>query len=655
MSPFNPFNPQTVFSLLACIVSSYALGVFLVKNQLSGLMNVGMRISLGAVFGVALIAVIQSKGTTVMLPILILFIAIAASNWIKERKLSIEDLNELNKYHWITLLGIFAAFYLLEGFRINIEQAGQIFVGNPDTAWYSGYGHSLFNSGRETVPEHHPKDTSSHLYHFGDLWMSGIISNIFGVLPYYANGLVLRVLCMGAITVSVFGWVATKKSGVILSSIVGFSVLYVIALSPFNLGEQAPMLFRWFRSDYPMYLKPSHLIIAICAIPILLLQLKRGVSAVTCIGLLWLPLLNLGMILMPVFGVFFWSLFVLFSRKMRTKENLQLLPILLVASSVPALYCWATGRLPTPDSHVSMGFVYLFLHTVFRTLLSQLLLFPYLVGAFLFWWSSDFEVRKVIVFNACLYFGAMVGFSYIYSQMPSGNTYQLLTLHFQSVFAPVGIFGFVLFLNKKKRIGVLGLSLIVGLSAFHCFNTQGHKVHYDWSYWGAASKDYHTWATIPVSDVLKMRTMFANLERVKLGYFICNPKVSERAHYSAFVQLKGLIPGLELYRLNFLASDTSESKEMIEGYKRTALGYEVFSEGDFDNVSTKLIKLIKPIALIRPVADNYSLSTAIYDNAPLIENTPNFCIPKEMLELYPKNKSTNQFVFYFNTEDESSN
>lgn len=629
MELLNAFDIRIYLAVAASLVVFYSVGSVLVGRLSNPIASVGVKLALGGLAAVSLLAVLHAHQNTGLLFYLLLFIWMGWSNRLKP---DFTDLKEAGLLSIVVLVGLAFAMLSIEAYRSNLMVDGQIYVGNSDVSFYSSYGHSMYHMGFETNPENRTPEMRGAVYHFGDLWFSGMYSNLFKVLPYYAYNVLFRSFGMFAVLVTMFGWCQQLTRKTAIAALVAVLTLGAVYMELFPLPLPNISLLELFSSVYPMYGLGSHLIVGLAAIPFAKYLEEKNWMIGTA-GLLLIPFLNVGMLLVPILAILMIGGVYLLVR-IRGKKWLEMewkeLVILLIVSVIPMAYYVLQGRLDSGEGNVlSLSFIYLVIHTAIRAIISQGMVIPYLFGLLFFWKNPLLGTKKLALIQTAFFGATIVAFAAIFPQI-QGNSIQILSMHFQGFLAPIGMLGLaaMIFYSEGKAFKWMAIVFFVVVTAQIarvCISSSAYRAAFDWeSYIPGYQKDYSV-------EVDEWQSLHAKLgsETTTFGYFICDSTASGGTHYNEFTYLKSILPGAVFQRINPLPKDTTLSREMQGYYYRTSLGY--FTKKHMDNfglAETEHMNFLKPNYLILPKA------------------RPIYCIPDRYLEQVALVGETEKFEIY---------
>lgn len=602
----NPFNWLIYGAIFISLIVFYLLGQSIFSRLSNPFLSIGARMTIGMLFTVSVLATIYTRGESGMVFYLALFVVMALR---RRAKPDFEDVKQLSSGRIVSLVLLIAALVTVESYRGNVIQDGGVYVGNSDIAHYASYGHAMFTNGIETSAETTTPTRTPSLYHFGDLWFSGIYSYFLGIIPYYAYILVVRNLMLIMIMLMVYGWARELKVGRLLSGVACFIFLFAVYLEFFNLDLGETSLLQLFTFYYPAYCNPSHMIIALGAIPFFLLRTK-GNESLAIIGLWLLPFLNGGILVVPIVASISYSVYhfgrALKDRSLETRTVLNHMAYLLVAIT-PLLYYKLTGRMfDSSGVEISGHQLYLSVHTAIRALISYVFILPYLFGLWYFARIQDNNSKDIFVLSVAILIGTWVSFSVIFPII-QGNSVKILSLHFTGILVPImaiGLVGLVQFgVGRIRVIASLSVLLILIQTIRVAANTNVYALTFDW---GVYIDSYRNQTIIPSDSYDKLRVGFSEAGG-NIGYYRFNKEREYGGvHYTRFTPLKAVFPGTVFYRMNVSEKDTMCSEEQLEYFKLTSLGYFAF-QNDFDSskVSDEMLEYLKPQLIIRPKGGDY--------------------------------------------------
>jgi len=385
-----------------------------------------------------------------------------------------------------------------------------------------------------------------------------------------------RVFALGVIMLMVFGWCHQYSKQAWSAFLVAITSVLAVYMELFPLTLPDISLFETFSFVYAPYGLGSHLMVTLAVLPFSLYLLEKNWLLGTC-GLLLVPFLNAGLLIVPIIAMLLLGLVFIIERffKWRFIElKLSEVLILLAVSAVPLVYYVLGDRLDSGlNNMLSLEFIYVFFHTGIRTLLSQVLVIPFVVG--LIWYaSSQHQVnRKLFVVQLVFYIGTLVGFAFIFPQI-QGNSTQILSMHFAGFLAPLGLIGLYAMYYSVQEGMLKWMSAIfmiaIMLQAGRVFiGSEGQRATFDWESYKPGYQETHS---VSVQDWKGMHGLLKE-RRTTFAYFNCDEDAPGGIHYNEFTYLKGILPGAVFQRMNPLYTDTMSSREMQGYYYRTSLGY----------------------------------------------------------------------------------
>ncbi len=609
MEELDVFGLRIFLALGFCLTVFYLLGSFLIGRLKNGYSSVGVKLSLGGLFFISVMAVAHAGIQTGMLFFTVLFVVIGIKNRFRP---DFSDLKELGVLRVSIIVICFFALLVEEGYRSDLHVDGAIYVGNSDVSFYSSYGHSMYSSGFETNPENLTPEMRGSVYHFGDLWFSGFFSNYFGVIPYYAYNVLFRVFALGVIMLMVFGWCHQYSKQAWSAFLVAITSVLAVYMELFHLNLPNISLLETFSFVYAPYGLGSHLIVTLAVLPFSLYLLEKNWLLGTC-GLLLVPFLNAGLLIVPIIAMLLLGLVFVAQSVFKwgfIELKLSEVLILLAVSAVPLVYYVLGNRLDSGLSNIlSIEFIYVFFHTGIRTLLSQVLVIPFVVG--LIWYaSSQHQVnRKLFVVQLVFYIGTLVGFAFIFPQI-QGNSTQILSMHFAGFLAPLGLIGLYAMYYSVQEGMLKWMSAIfmiaIMLQAGRVFiGSEGQRATFDWESYKPGYQETHT---VSLEEWKQMYSLLKD-DHTVFAYFCCDSVSGASAFYNSFTYLKCLFPGLVFQQLNPIDIDAM-STESRNRHNRTAQGYfALINKGNIEKTEQDMIDFLEP---------DYIL---------ISNNSDEFCIP----------------------------
>lgn len=595
MEELNVFGARIFLAMGFCLTVFYLLGSLLIGRFKNGYASIGAKLSLGGLFFISILAVAHAGIQTGMLFLTMLFLIMGIRNRFRP---DFSDLRELGLLRVLIIVICFFALLVEEGYRSDLLVDGAVYVGNSDVSFYSAYGHFMYGLGYETNPENLTPEMRGSIYHFGDLWFSGFFSNYFHVIPYYAYNVLFRVFALGVIMLMVFGWCHQFSKQAWSAFLVAITAVLAVYMELFPLKLPDIALLRTFSFTYASYGLGSHLIVSMTIIPFSLYLVEKNWLLGTC-GLLLVPFMNAGLLIVPVISMLLLG-FVFLTQNIFKKDFIQLklsdVLILLSVSVVPLIYYVLGDRLDSSTSDLlSLEFIYQFIHTGIRTIFTQVLVLPFIVGLFGYAFSDHQAVRKLFIIQLVFYIGTLVAFAFIFPQI-QGNSTQILSMHFAGFLVPLGLVGLYAMLHTMKRPGLKWLSAVfiiaVMLQSARVFvGSEGQRATFDWESYQPGYQQTH------LVSIDEWKTIYSLLkeDRTVFGYFDCASLSGGSSHYNSFTYLKGLFPGAVFQRLSPIDNDAKLSVEFKNYHKRTTQGYFALkNNGDREKTEKDIINFLSP-------------------------------------------------------------
>lgn len=515
-------------------------------------------------------------------------------------------------------------FALVEAMRMDVRKGSFIEIGNHDISFYAGFGHNIVSLGRENMRVMFENINSDILYHFGDLWPSGIGSHYFNLLPQYSYGIVYRSITF--IIVGLLAFQISKKIGLgtyhsILATII--SIFSVGIPVPNIFFESEFSLFQLFEVSNSLYVSPPYQIFAIAVLTGQLL-IVEGFVVSGIILMFVAPALNPALSLtMPIVGAAIVAEIAvkrllhgssLFSFNFTFAQRF----LLFVFSMLTIAYVIITQR----NSHtlqITPHYVYLLVHTFVRFFLSLLFLVPYFFGLLAFWPRH----RIIVQLQFFLALGTAFAFCVTFPHV-QGNSIQIYWLYATAVIIPVGSIGIVKLavtqIGVKKWGAIVLTTVLSALAINHIRETNAFKLFYNSQAWNDLSRI----SVIEYEEMAQILT--ANLPDV--AYCNCNVDDAELVRYPSLTFMKALFPGIELHRLCPAKNDGIMSVDELSWYSRTSLFHYSAQGKSKDEIIGLMNKAVRPMAFI---VDSQSDSQ---------------CLPPELESDYQLLKKTGRFTFY---------
>lgn len=629
LTELNPHNWVIYASVVFSLPVTYLVGQFFIDRSETPSLSIGLRMAVGLLVLLSALATWFTTGNTGF----IFYLGLFALMGIKRRLcVDTEDLRVFGAKKLALLVSVLLVGMTVDGNRAELMQDDFIYVGNSDIGHYAGYGYSLYENGVETNPEKITPEKKPTLYHFGDLWMNGFYTYFVGVLPYYAHTLVTRWLLIIIISLILYGWSRSLRASRPLALLIPALYLFAVSIDLFEFKEGDLSLFHLFRFYYPAYCEPAQMIVALGFLPFWYI-LTQNRASIGLIGIWFLPFLNGGILTVPaVAGVLYFSFGVLqlaMSKTLTRKSFLQHGMLLLLAM-LPLLYYKLTGRLFS-SSQLELGWnqIYMTAHTFVRSCISQLFALPYLVGLLYFNVIKNDQggFRPLIVFIATLV-GTLVSFAIIFPLL-QGNSIKILQLHFSAILVPACLIGLLglraVNSNRLKYAAYISIGIIAFQTSRALYATNSYQLVFDWSVY---LDEYKKQATLSLSDYVLFKE---TISKKNAGYFMYNEKKEyDRANYSAFTPWKALFPGTVFFRMNSSEQDTLISKEQLNYFKLSTLGYFTY-QNEFDSTKTvdAMMDYVNPDVIIRPKEGDYVFPSAIASEYQDSVNSENYVLYKK--------------------------
>ncbi len=630
MRELDVFDIRMYAALAFCLVVFYLFGTVLLGRLKNPFASVGVKLAIGSLCFISLMAVIHSGIRTGMLFYLFFFTVMAVKN---RAKPDFSDLKELGIAKILLVIMCFVIFFTEEGWRSDLLVNEEVYVGNADVSYYGSFAHEMYRTGWETSPENQTPEMRGLIYHFGDLWFSGFFSNYFKILPYYSYNVLFRSFAIGTIVLMIFGWCSQLSQRIL--PIIAISVFSVLAtyMELFRHGTDQIALLQMFSCIYAAYGLGSHLIIMLAATAFSIYLIEKN-WLLGAAGLLLSPFLNAGLLTVPVVSMSLLLALLVILKKFRIdlahmerKDGI----FLFIISTIPLFYYVLDDRMFSSQggSIISVEFFYLFVHTTIRVLLSQVMVVPFLVGLLYFLRSKEMAYQRLALVHTVFYLGTLISFGLIFPQI-QGNSIQILSMHFQGFLVPVctvGLWGLIQVKDQRflRNVSIL-LLVAVMTQGFRVFiSSKGQRSTFDWEWHMPGYANTHK---LKLEEWKKMRALL-NEETTSIGYFVCDLKSGAGTDYSEFTYLKAILPGAIFFRMSPLPGDTMLSREMLEAYCRNSLGYFA-KKNRFRKQDTEeeLMEFLRPNYLMLP------------------NDTLRYCIPRQWLKESQEIISTGSYTFF---------
>lgn len=627
MAELNPFSLPIILAPILSMIAFYVAGGLALPRLSNAIMSIGVRMSIGCLVVISSCAVIYAGLGTGLIFYLVLLLYMVKQNW---GGFDFSDLSDIGiKGISILVLFVFCITFM-EAYRSDLIDGAAVFVGNADVSYYASFGHSLYVLGVESNAENLSPGLRGDVYHFGDLWLSGLYSYVAGITPYYAYTVVYRSITIVLISIMVFGWVRKVKGHWLLGLLSCFLAMGSVYIMPINVSLPEVSLLEFITCRYPIYGAHAYFIVAVVGLAFSILMFE-GKFTVGAVGVMLLPFVSSGFLLatagaallvIPAYFILKWL-----DVKAKTPTGLETL--LIVASGfVGIIYFKLDGRLDDPTMNLLSGeFIYLFVHTLIRLLLSQLFVIPFLIG---FWYflRNKPEHSMATGFQFLIFAGILGSLAFIFPQI-QGNSTQITSIHFTSLIAPIAVIGLVALTkssgtNPKWLSGLAwaALALITFEAVQIAMVTEGYSGTFKWTH----LEGYQEESSLPVEDCKVLRHRFSKEEN-RIGYFAHPSEKAQGVHYNAFTYLKGILPGTTFNRMNPLPSDTTLSTEMLGYYYRTGLGHFA-RKNAFDQEATisEYLEYLQPDAIIVPSGNAYYFPSGLATMFPNKTSTESFTI-----------------------------
>lgn len=624
----NPLAPIHWVLFVATLVTAYGIGGLLRFRTTDPLTNIGLRLCLGLTAIICWIATARTMGNTLLLP---LSIFLLASIQFSQAKLMFEDLKALGASGLLLLIVTAVSVFMLEAWRSDLRQGNMLLVGFPDIASYSALGNGFFQSGCEGLATNVGTilENQAVLYHVGDLWHSAIYSHFLHILPQYAYTVLARGTTLFAIMVLIFALIKGLSSSSLLSLIGVFFSLFGVDTILVYINHPEISLLRTFVFSWPLYASGPYANVALAALPLISVSFTSR-SLWPLIGLVISPCLNPGLMLSFVAG----AVFLLGAKSILSliKKNWHdLVPFrfaelgyLFFAATIPFVFATISGHSQGGSPPITEpAYIYLIIHTVFRTLLSAIYFIPALIG--LFFLMRDKNLARGAWLVGAGYLGTIAAFSAAYPWI-QGNTIQMLALYSSALIIPCGMLGLSVGWNSRGIMKYVSVGAIVAL-----FFSSGKTLVATHAF----ASTYKSTSSAGIQNLTKEEydalLAIGNNGFVKIGFYVdSNTEYPvTRPHFTEFTGLKGLINRIEFYRLNELPSDTSSALEMRQWYNKSIVAhYNQQFPGQPEQALKALMTDLDPQVLITLVGSDV------------------YTIPVNYSSVYSKTDTVGRFIFH---------
>lgn len=605
MAELDPYSFPIILSALASLVVFYLVGAFITQRLCNCIKSIGVRMSIGCLAIISVFAIAHADTGTGMIFYLLLLAFMVKQNWGRP---DFSDAKELG-IKGVTAIILFGlGVTLLEAYRSNLIEGAMVFVGNADVSYYSSFAHNLYLLGIESNAENISPEIRGDVYHFGDLWLSGLYSYLLGVLPYYSYSILYRALTIVMISLMTFGWIK-EVDGHWLMGILGVGLtmgaVYVI---PFQVALPDVSLLEFITCVYPLYGAHAYFIVGVVGLAFSILMFE-GKFTIGAIGIMLMTFISSGFILATAGAALLilagYLIFKVFKLKIEIPSGPEV-ALIIISGFVGAIYFKLDGRLDEPTMNVLSGeFIYLFIHTIIRLVLSQIFVIPFLVGI-LYFLNRKSNYWLAVGFQMTIYAGILGSLAFIFPQI-QGNSTQISALHFTAMLAPIGIVGLIGLASRKSApkwlCGLTWVSIVlITIQATRiAVATNWYEVTFQWTHMDS----YEEKSSVLIEDWNVLNERFSKVEN-RIGYFARPSQKALGVHYNAFTYLKGILPGTTFYRMNPLPSDTALSTEMLGYYYRTGLGHFARNNGfNPERTTSAYLEFLQPEAIIVPAGSAY--------------------------------------------------
>ena len=259
-------NAVTVTTIL--LIGNFLWSLFLNDVKTSKAKTLFIKLSIGLSVFVTIIAILFSKGKTIIIlgiPLMIYLLYI--QNIISKRREFRFDYRKV-RTEILCCLGVLTPFLLFEYYFIYNGSSFGVNVPYYDLRFYGDLSASLIENGQENLRLHmnglFPEDFyGAQPYHYFELWFNGGISKIFGVSPVLNFLLVTSTFFRLLVFVGIYGLLDRKNKKIIESILIVFILLGVsgvdfwfyesIELTMYKSGLVENSVMTFYRKLLPVY------------------------------------------------------------------------------------------------------------------------------------------------------------------------------------------------------------------------------------------------------------------------------------------------------------------------------------------------------------------------------------------------------------------
>ncbi len=560
MNDFSPFSVNINLLFIASLIGSYLLGTFFYRSS-NKIDELAMRLALGQVAGLVALAVIFS-GTSTMAVIMLPILGYMSFKRFQPATKALDTERTVPFYEYISLALVAVAMFALDAFRLDIRQGDALlYIGNTDISYYGSTGRMMFEFGEETLPSSVGETPQKMIYHFGDMWLSGIYSYFFDVIPYYAYGILYRSVGSSILFLLLYSFF--RKTGG-LAQALGFSILGLVANSAllwyfpsFGLDVLQPFFDSW-----PIYAESSFLVLGIASLVFLKL-FETGRIMEGMVGFLLAASLH-SVFIVPsfIFACSILSVKMLFPKLLDEAglpSSWSNVGMIALAGILPYAFVVADGRSLSLPMTLNTGLLYLVVHTGFRSFLTLVLLAPFLIGLIFLIIQKGSRSVSTVVLLYCL--GGIAGFCLLFAVFQSTNTTKLFSGLLAALLFPFGLMGLSEMLRSKRRrdqtVAAVSIVLVLCSTLVGCIHTSFFESIYSWNH----IKGHQEKWTLPKEEVVFLREKLS--KGVYAGYAVCDAEEfpGDLIRYNSYIGINGLLDGGHIFRINAIATDTVCSKE----------------------------------------------------------------------------------------------
>lgn len=598
----------------------------------------GIKLFLGVLFFTSTIAFVYCGFATMLFPFVFLggYLAYLTYYRGKWRVIDFEDINKM-----LVILCILAGCLVFDMYFANVLVSDTFYLGNDDISFYSSFARNLYTTGTETPIWGGVKvDNTPFFYHYVDLWFSGFYQYFLGVLPYYSYAVIYHAIFFSIILVVLYG--GGREFG--LSKLVSCCVVFMIVFSCGYIGFRPPSfgmnlltLFLSFGTFFTAFTYLPVICFIFIFFTLCVTQPKHQVSYSFI-----LLLAPAGQALLSTqfpIGIMFFCVIILISRRIYRDYPLITSIKSLFLLFLSAFSTWGIAvlfrRMPHYEfAYESYGFAfYVFINTLIRTVLSSIMILPYLVGCY-FFLKRHSNAYSIILFLS-LYIGYVVSFSLVYTLLGDGDTMQIHSIYIFSFIIPFGILG--LFEAMKNSLVItryLAMVLLIVAFIANCFCTPKAILgKYDLH---SESIDYMRFMNTSLDDTYKLISLLPRDKNYIVGLYYKelengNTNLSRSLYYLPYTYLQGLRSNLSFIRLNVVRGDSLNAPVHTLSFYKSTIHCQIENRYNHNDsiVSRELLNRFNPDILFSTTDDGQ-----------------NIIIPYDWEMLYPKADTCGKIIIH---------